>query len=270
LEPGVKIAFGDKTQAVEHVYPFISEYSLDEVFDVLKFEFLKNDTIEFNMIRKDWGIRNRGELAHALQELIDDAAVSRLITLEKSMNPSMLTEAFMANVCGFYQPFIYHEFQKRDFETLLDQHPELIPLAEFKRKVLASSHYYFDALEDDLNSMIESSGINITKNKLDDFISKLKIIISGGSLENENLHPHWFDDDFSERWHNRYLALDKIIMEEYFPNVLKMNNETVKMIDPSENITTRLDETFIHPSHISIQGSHVIHALVLHGRNQPE
>jgi len=253
LEPASQVQIGTNKnlRVIENLVASSVLYSEEELLAILKHELLKTGSVEFNTIISRWGISERGPLSECLQKLIEANIVERQIELGTTMNPGLLIDLFMSNVCGFYMPLIYHEFQKRDLDTLFDTYLVLKSLTEFKENIVKSRYYHFEALVTDLRRLIQENNITLTKNQSLDifgskshpncFTAKLRAIIMGGSLQNENTRPHWFNAKFIDRWHDKLKVLDKVIIDEHFPNIRLINNKSISIIDPRDNIFKEFD-----------------------------
>lgn len=240
LEPGVTIMVGGKSTTIENVSSSMVDHSKEEILAIVKNAFTGSKIVDFASLIPAYGIKNDGELAKSFQSLIEPGAIERRSMLSTSMNPSLLLEDWFANVCGLYMPLLYHEFQARDASLLLNQFPEYSSLESIK-SLLGNKFEHWEQCNAAIGIEMKEKGIKTAKPHHDEFMTRMKAIVLGGSLSNESTRPHWLSKEFRERWHARYLALDEIIMKEHFPDVLTIQPDKVSIIDPRDGVYKQID-----------------------------
>jgi hypothetical protein len=236
------IIFGLDGRTVENISPVIKDYARERLLEIIKFEFDQSKEVDFNDLLIKYGIKNDGVLAKCFKSLMNDPeSIARKVLLSRTKNPSLLIEAWMANVCGLFMPFIYHEFQLNDFNTLLSQYPEFTKIPHFVDDFLANKFEHWEECNGYLLRSIKENDLKISDSHYDAFTTELKAIVLGGSFATENFRPHWLNENFINNWHDKYLALDTVVVKEHFPEAFNIQPDYVSIIDPRDNQFKRID-----------------------------
>lgn len=239
-EIGKAAKINGKDIMISSFTPSVDFFDKDELISIMNYEFHQEKIVDFNEVLDRWGITNKGELAMVFQDLLWNDMIKREVIILKNMKEEVLTRAFITHNFEFYMPMIYHQYQINETNEIF-RNPKYTLLKLFKEDFLASKFYMISEFIPAISKINKEEEVGLSNKEIGDLAGKLITIGLGGSIHNKIGRPHWFNEEFAEKWKKKLKTIETIVIKENFPELYNFNDEYFEYHSKSKGKLVKVD-----------------------------